>query len=84
MLHMPNPETPMTIEELDAALPVLPPQARSLARAMAPRLAVPADPHLWEEFGSFLFDHGFLVDSSGKVLSEEPDWSEYFTNEYLG
>lgn len=43
-----------------------------------------ADPHMWEEFGSFLFDHGFLVDSSGKVLSEEPDWSEYFTNEYLG
>ncbi len=43
-----------------------------------------ADPHMWEEFGSFLFERGFLVDSSGKVLTEEPDWSEYFTNEYLG
>jgi GT2 family glycosyltransferase len=43
-----DPQVTAALLELDAALPFLPPQARSLARAMAPRLAVPADPHLWE------------------------------------
>ena len=43
-----------------------------------------ADPQLWDDFGSFLFEQGFLVDSSGEPVADEPDWSEYFTNDYLG
>lgn len=43
-----------------------------------------ADPGAWEEFGAFLFEGGFLTDSAGKTLTEEPDWSEYYTDEYLG
>ena len=42
-----------------------------------------ADPSKWEDFGSFLYEQGFLVDSAGKPVTEEPDWSEYFTNDLL-
>ena len=41
------------------------------------------DPDAWEEFGSFLFEGGFLIDGAGNVLVEEPDWSEYYSGEYL-
>ncbi|WP_159499044.1 ABC transporter substrate-binding protein [Microbacterium sp. 18062] len=37
----------------------------------------------WSELGTFLFDAGLLVDADGDPLAEEPDWSEYFSNEYL-
>lgn len=43
-----------------------------------------ANAQAWEEFGAFLFEEGFLIDSEGNALADEPDWSEYFTNEYLG
>ncbi|QBE49863.1 ABC transporter substrate-binding protein [Leucobacter triazinivorans] len=42
-----------------------------------------ADPEAWEGFGAFLFDGGFLTDSEGRPLAEEPDWTEYYTDEYL-
>ncbi|MFT3945262.1 MAG: ABC transporter substrate-binding protein [Ancrocorticia sp.] len=41
-------------------------------------------PKMWENYGSFLFNNGILVDKEGKPLTEEPDWSEYFTNEFVG
>lgn len=42
------------------------------------------NPEAWNEFGAFLFDQGFLVDAEGKPLTQEPDWSEYYTAEFLG
>lgn len=42
-----------------------------------------ADPEAWTEFGQFLVDGGFLTDSSGKVVTKTPDWSTYYTDEYL-
>lgn len=42
-----------------------------------------ADPEAWAEFGAFLFENGFLTDSEGQPLAEEPDWTAYYTDEYL-
>ncbi len=42
------------------------------------------NPEAWNEFGAFLFKQGFLVDAEGKPLTAEPDWSEYYTDEFLG
>ncbi|WP_051266265.1 ABC transporter substrate-binding protein [Gulosibacter molinativorax] len=42
-----------------------------------------ANPDTWDAFGSFLFDNGFLVDSAGEPVETEPDWDEYYTDEYL-
>lgn len=43
-----------------------------------------ADPEIWEDYGRFLIDNEILVDSAGTVVSEDPQWSEYYTNELLG
>lgn len=43
-----------------------------------------ADAGAWDDFGAFLFESGFLTDSSGEVVSVEPDWSEYHTDDLLG
>lgn len=37
----------------------------------------------WAEFSGFLFEHGLLAGPDGNTLTSEPDWSTYFTNEYL-
>ena len=37
----------------------------------------------WTGYSHFLFEHRLLVDESGKPLATEPNWSTYFTNEYL-
>ncbi|NMN98848.1 ABC transporter substrate-binding protein [Antrihabitans stalactiti] len=37
----------------------------------------------WTGYSRFLFQRGVLTDGSGKALTTEPDWSTYFTNEYL-
>ena len=37
----------------------------------------------WSELGQFLFDNKLLVDASNNPLTEAPDWSTYFTNEYI-
>lgn len=42
-----------------------------------------ADPEFWRSFGAFLFQGGFLIDAQGNPVTAEPDWSEYFTNEFL-
>lgn len=43
-----------------------------------------ADPEAWDEFGHFLFEGGFLVDAEGEKVTDEPDWSTYYTDEFLG
>lgn len=42
-----------------------------------------ANPEAWDRFGAFLVEGGFLSDSKGRVVTEEPDWSRYYTDEYL-
>lgn len=37
----------------------------------------------WSGYSGFLFDNGLLAGPDGKPLTQKPDWSEYFTNEYL-
>lgn len=39
------------------------------------------DPQAWAEFGAFLFEGGFLTDSEGAAVTEEPDWSTYYTDD---
>lgn len=38
----------------------------------------------WTAYSKFLYDNGVLADESGNPLQSEPDWSTYFTDEYLG
>lgn len=42
-----------------------------------------ANPEAWNNFGSFLFEGGFLADAQGKPVTVEPDWSTYYTDELL-
>lgn len=52
---------------------------------VAPERAIGApDPEAWAEFGAFLFEGGVLTDRGGNEVEEEPDWSTYYTDEYLG
>ncbi|NIL77509.1 Formylaminopyrimidine-binding protein [Rhodococcus sp. B10] len=37
----------------------------------------------WAAYSKFLYDDGVLVDESGAPLTSEPDWSTYFTDDYL-
>lgn len=37
----------------------------------------------WSEFGKLLYNAGLLTGADGNKLSTEPDWSQYFTNDYL-
>lgn len=37
----------------------------------------------WAANSGFLFEKGLLAGPDGAPLTEEPDWSGYFTNEYL-
>ncbi|NMM86132.1 ABC transporter permease [Rhodococcus sp. SRB_17] len=37
----------------------------------------------WSGYSGFLFDNGLLAGPDGKKLTQKPNWSEYFTNEYL-
>jgi len=42
------------------------------------------DPAKAEAIGTFLFDHGILLDANGAALEEKPDFSAYYTNDLLG
>lgn len=42
-----------------------------------------ANGQVWTDYGKFLFANKLLVGSNGKPLTAEPDWSTYWTNEYL-
>ena len=37
----------------------------------------------WHSFSGFLFDTGLLAGPDGKPLAQRPDFSAYFTNDYL-
>lgn len=37
----------------------------------------------WSGYAKFLFDAGLLTGPDGNTLTEEPDWSTFFTNDYL-
>ncbi|WP_440708104.1 ABC transporter substrate-binding protein [Herbiconiux sp. YIM B11900] len=37
----------------------------------------------WAALGEFYLDAGILADENGTTLTEAPDWSTFFTNEYL-
>lgn len=37
----------------------------------------------WSGYSRFLFESGLLAGPDGATLTEEPDWSEYFTDAYL-
>jgi ABC-type nitrate/sulfonate/bicarbonate transport system substrate-binding protein len=37
----------------------------------------------WAALGEWLMDSGLLADADGNALTEVPDWSTFFTNEYL-
>lgn len=41
------------------------------------------DGEVWRSYGEFLYSNGLLADGNGKKLTAEPDWSTYFTNDYL-
>lgn len=43
----------------------------------------PVEKSVWENYGRFLYGSGLLTGPNGKPLSAEPNWSDYFTNEYL-
>lgn len=77
-----NPDTLGTAEELVRR------STRMLADdgyLVSPERAIgAANPEAWADFGAFLFEGGFLTDRGGSVLEEEPDWSTYYTDEYLG
>ncbi|MFD4181807.1 ABC transporter substrate-binding protein [Rhodococcus sp. NPDC058514] len=38
----------------------------------------------WAGNSGFLYQHGLLAGPDGNPLTSEPDWSTYFTNDYLG
>ncbi|GAB3079321.1 ABC transporter substrate-binding protein [Corynebacterium aquatimens] len=37
----------------------------------------------WADLGAFLYDNNLLVDRDGKPLANQPEWKNFFTNEYL-
>lgn len=37
----------------------------------------------WSAYGDFLHGNGLLVDGNGRKLSAKPDWSAYYSNDYL-
>jgi ABC-type nitrate/sulfonate/bicarbonate transport system substrate-binding protein len=41
------------------------------------------DETVWDNYGGFLYKNGLLVDGKGKRLTSEPDWTTYYTNDYL-
>ena len=42
-----------------------------------------ANPQIWADYGQFMVDNEILVDSAGAKVTESPDWTQYYTNDYL-
>jgi len=42
------------------------------------------DPEKMEKMGHFLFEAGLLKDGDGAVLDDMPDFSNYYTNDFMG
>lgn len=76
-----NPDTLGTAEELvHRSMEVMAEEGYFVAAA---RPIGAVDPEAWAEFGRFLFEGGYLTDSTGEPVEAEPDWSHYYTDEYL-
>ena len=43
----------------------------------------PVDEAIWKKYGSFLYSSKLLTGDDGKPLASEPDWNNFFTNDYL-
>ena len=43
----------------------------------------PVDAAIWKKYGSFLYSSKLLTGDDGKPLASEPDWNNFFTNDYL-
>jgi len=43
----------------------------------------PVDAAIWNKYGSFLYSSKLLTGDDGKPLASEPDWNNFFTNDYL-
>lgn len=41
------------------------------------------DPEIWGEYGAFLFERNLIADAEGNLLVKEPNWDDYFTNQFL-
>lgn len=39
---------------------------------------------MWADLGSYYYENGLLTDVDGNVLTEEPDWTTYFTDDLIG
>ncbi len=44
----------------------------------------PVDERVWNNYGNFLYDSKLLTGKDGKPLTARPNWSTFFTNDYLG
>lgn len=76
-----NPDTLGEADELVKRSTRLLAERYFVADGVAIGEAVPAK---WEEFGAFLIENDIVTDGSGQTLTEAPDWSQYYTNDYLG
>lgn len=41
------------------------------------------DPRVWKQYGGFLYEQRLLTGRDEQPLASEPDWNEFFTNEFL-
>ena len=77
-----NPDTLGTAEELVHRSAEL--MATDGYIAVEGREVGEADPAAWEEFGAFLVENGILVDAEGEIVTEAPDWTDYYADDLLG
>ncbi len=75
-----NPDTLGAAEELVVRSTQLLAERYFTAEGVAIGHAVP---EMWDGFGAFLLENGVLVDSSGETLVDAPDWTAYYTNDYV-
>ena len=43
----------------------------------------PVDPAIWTKYGNFLYSSKLLTGADGKPLPSEPNWSSFYSNDYL-
>jgi ABC-type nitrate/sulfonate/bicarbonate transport system substrate-binding protein len=43
----------------------------------------PVDAAIWSDYGRFLYSSKLLTGADGKPLTSEPNWANFFTNDYL-
>ena len=55
----------------------------TLAQAVEDTGATLVGKAIWKKYGSFLYSSKLLTGDDGKPLASEPDWNNFFTNDYL-